>query len=165
MKVRLFLELEFGPELEFHLILLHIVWNSSFSPNLSLPNSSFKNSLTYKIVSNACYAPNFFSKKLLFRKFCLTLILFHCIRLPDSSQMPFVAWFIKYQPHFETQCQFLSSLLGKLYGCRFMQIDKQHLIRGKPTRSIIVKVQNKGTIYTYLKRDPYCHYHVQNWKI
>lgn len=65
----------------------------------------------------------------------VTLILFHCIQLPDSSQMPFVAWHV-----IVTQCHFLLFLLGKLYDCRFMQIDKPNLIRGKPTRSIVVKV-------------------------
>ena len=77
---------------------LDYFWNSSLA-NLSLTNSSSiqycctllgtrvcetrilaqtqiyltqvsKSSLTYKIVSNACYAPNFFSKKLLCWKFC-----------------------------------------------------------------------------------------------
>ena len=59
LEVGLFLELEFV-KLEFNSILLH---------SASLPNLSSKNSLIYKIVSNACYVPKFFSKKLLFSKF------------------------------------------------------------------------------------------------
>ena len=63
--------------------------------NLSLPNLSSKNNLHNYITSNARYSPNFFSKRLLFNKFCPTPIIKETLTV-TFTMINGESWFLHY---------------------------------------------------------------------
>ena len=63
--------------------------------NLSLPNLSSKNNLHNYTTSNARYSPNFFSKRLLFNKFCPTPIIKETLTV-TFTMINGESWFLHY---------------------------------------------------------------------